>query len=353
MSETAQIVPYEKKVSNVRDLLDRSKKQIAIALPKHITADRLLRVVMTAVQTTPKLLDCSQVSLIRAVLQAAQLGLEPNDGRGFGYLIPYKGEAQFQPGYKGLVDLARRSGNVGAFVARVARQADNFDYRYGTEEYIKHRPGAEESPLTHAYAIAHIKGGDVQFDVMEEWEVLRIRERSQGYRYAVDNKRKDNPWMTDEAEMWKKTVTKRICKMLPQSIELAKAIQLDNEAEMGLPQSFDAVVVEATATEVPTSAAAPIGLAAKAEERRAKREPKTTEPPKEPPMATAAELVRVWSEKIRGTRNNRGLNSVMADIKAAGLDNAILLELSTVEVEHRKTFGPPDSTDSTDEPPTA
>ena len=164
-------------VSSVRTLLssDGVMSQIRAALPRHLTAERMLRVVMTAVQKTPRLLECSERSLIGAVVEASQLGLEPDGVRGLAYLIPRRNrktntyEAQLQIGYKGLIDLARRSGQIQTITAEVVYQKDAFRVVKGLHPDLVHEPAWNEpdpGPVIGAYAVAVLKDGGVQFHVM-------------------------------------------------------------------------------------------------------------------------------------------------------------------------------------------
>ena len=194
----AAIVPYAEKVATVRSLFDRVKPQVALALPRHLNADRLLRIAMTSVQRTPKLLDCDPKSLIAAVIQSAQLGLEPDGALGHAYLVPYGNTVTLIPGYRGLVDLARRSGQLSTISAQVVYERDTFDYTLGIDETITHRRyDGDEDPgkMTHAYAVAKLKDGGVQTVVMSRREVLAVKARSKASG--------SGPWVTDEPEMWK------------------------------------------------------------------------------------------------------------------------------------------------------
>ncbi|MBE9509110.1 MAG: recombinase RecT [Chloroflexi bacterium] len=231
-----QIVSYETKVATVRELLQRSKGQIAMALPRHMTADRMLRVAMTSVQRTPKLLDCDPVSLVGAIIETSQLGLEPDNITGQAYLIPYGKKVQLIPGYRGRLELARRSGRIQSIYARVVHEKDEFSYSYGLEETLKHTPSSDPKPgqVTHFYAVAHLVGGGVQYEVMSKAEVDLIRARS---RAATDG-----PWVTDYEEMGKKTALIRLCKVLPVSIETQRANTLDMLAEQGIDQDLGSLV---------------------------------------------------------------------------------------------------------------
>lgn len=231
-----QIVPANQKLMTIRTLLDKSKQQIALALPRHLSADRMLRITMTSVQRTPELLACDPMSLIGAVIQSAQLGLEPDGVLGMAYLIPFKDKVQLIPGYKGLIDLARRSGQLSTIFARVVYERDQFDYAYGLTERLEHIPTNDPDPgeVTYVYAVARMKDGSQQFEVMNRREIEAIKARSKSGN--------NGPWVTDFPEMAKKTVLRRLCKMLPASVELARAVALDERADLGLPQQLEDIV---------------------------------------------------------------------------------------------------------------
>ena len=174
-------------------------------------------------------------SIARAVVEAAQAGLEPTGSLGGAYLVPFfngktgRKEAQLIIGYTGLVKLARRSGEVAKVEARVVRQADEFDYGYGLDPYLIHRPAlglADDAanPMTHAYAVVHFRTGEKQFDVMSAAEILAIKARSKS---KDRNGNLTGPWVTDEAEMWKKTVLRRASKLMPLTIEAQRVLDAE------------------------------------------------------------------------------------------------------------------------------
>lgn len=230
-----------------RTTLDKMKSQIQAALPKHLDPDRMLRIVLTTVQRTPKLLECTRESLLGAIVQCAQLGLEPDGLLGQAYLIPFfnarqsRTECQLIVGYRGLVQLARRSGEISSVVARIVHQRDTFRYSYELErDILEHKPSGDPDPgpATHAYCIFRLKDGTAHFEVMTVAEINRIRDKSQGY--LRDKER--SPWSTHWEEMAKKTVLRRASKMAPASVEdrrLARAIALEDQAATGESQSFD------------------------------------------------------------------------------------------------------------------
>ena len=233
--KSTQIVPTNKKAEDIRALLEKAKPHIAMALPRHLNADRMLKIAMTSIRRTPKLLACNQQSLLGAIMQAAQLGLEPDGVLGHAYLIPFKEEVQLIVGYKGLVDLARRSGQLSTIFARVVYAEDQFEFAYGLAERMEHIPTrGEPGEVVAVYAVARLKDGGQQFEVMTRREVDAIRERSRS--------KDDGPWVTDFSEMAKKTVLRRLCKMLPASVELARAVALDERAEVGMSQNLEDVI---------------------------------------------------------------------------------------------------------------
>ncbi|QEE24489.1 recombination protein RecT [Rhodanobacter glycinis] len=224
------------------------KAQMALALPKHVTADRLARIALTEVRKVPKLAQCDQTSFLGAIMQCAALGLEPGGALGHCYLIPFENrrqnrtEVQFIVGYRGMLDLARRSGQIISLEARTVHEKDQFEVELGLESKIVHKPNwsvADRGAVTFVYAVAKLKDGGVQFDVMGRAEIEAIRDKSQGYstakRYAKDGVI-NSPWSTHFEEMAKKTVIRRLFKYLPVSIEIQQAVGLDEQAEAGLTQ---------------------------------------------------------------------------------------------------------------------
>jgi recombination protein RecT len=247
------LVVSDRRLLKLRSTLDNLRPWFANALPKHIPSERFVRVVVGAVQRTPKLLECDPSSLFAALLQCAALGLEPDGLLGQAYLIPFGKLVQFIPGYRGLIKLVRQSGEMAGVYARVVRARDQFSYAYGLDEQLEHVPhrGPDPGPLVAVYAVARFKGNEdlPQFDVMEAWEVDRIRAMSQGFQRAERNG-KDSPWHQHYDAMAMKTVLRRLCKMLPQSVDkdhLARAVALDEQAEANIAQQFGDVDPEALA----------------------------------------------------------------------------------------------------------
>ncbi len=230
----ANAVAIKQESNTVRKTLEQMKPQLEMALPKHLTPERLIRVAMTAVQNTPKLLECDRTSLLSSIMTCAQLGLEPDGVLGQAYLIPFKTRGQmrvqFIPGYKGLITLARNSGDVTSIQAQAVHENDHFVFEFGLNERLEHRPAqGERGDVVYFYAIAKFKDGGYHWDVMTRSQVEKIRDESQGYKAAVASAKKYNkpvnsPWVDHFEEMGKKTVIRRIAKYLPMDVQKAAYI---------------------------------------------------------------------------------------------------------------------------------
>jgi recombination protein RecT len=218
-------------VESVQRALELMKPQLATALPEHLTADRLLQVVMTVLRSTPALLDCDRASLYRAVMTCAQLGLEPDGVLGQAWLVPSRGKVQLVPGYRGFLVLARNSGQVTSINAQAVHRNDHFEYAYGLNERLEHVPAAgDRGEISHFYAYARFKDGGHHFDVMSKSEVDAARERSESYQAYRAGRAEDSAWVNGYAEMGKKTVIRRIAKYLPLAVQKAAALADLHEA---------------------------------------------------------------------------------------------------------------------------
>lgn len=214
------------RLDTVRDLLEKAKPRLAEVTPKHLTADRLTRVAIAAMGRTPNLLKCTPASLLNSIMQAAQLGLEPGSALGEAYLVPYKETCQLIVGYRGLISLARRSGQIASIEAHVVHEKDRFVCKYGLASQLEHEPdwSDDPGPVVAVYAVARLKDGATQVEVMTKAQVDAIRKRSRASG--------DGPWTTDYEEMARKTVVRRICKYLPLSIELAEALAIEDAVDV-------------------------------------------------------------------------------------------------------------------------
>lgn len=218
-------------ITTIKDLLDRSQAEFARALPRHLDIDRFMRIAFTSIRQNPNLLGCTPQSLLAAVMQAAQLGLEPDGILGHAYLVPYKNnksgttDAQFQVGYKGLISLARRSGEVRSICAHVVYENDKFEFAYGLSEKLEHVPArGERGNKIAVYAIAHFKDGGYAFEVMFNEDVEKIKKKSRAAS--------SGPWVDFPDEMWRKTAVRKLAKYLPLSVEFQKAAALDEYVDL-------------------------------------------------------------------------------------------------------------------------
>lgn len=227
---SGQIVSVDKKFFRIKELVESPDTLVKIgrALPSHISAEKMARVFLTACTTTPKLLECDPASLMQAVMEASSLGLLPDGVLGHGYILPYKSKAKFIPGFRGLMDMARRSGAITRIDARVVYENDYFDYEYGLEPALKHKPASSDrGGLVAVYAAAKFsETNEVAFEVMSRAEVDAIRKRSPAGSYG--------PWVTDYEEMARKTVIRRLMKYLPLSPDIQAAVTADEYAEAGV-----------------------------------------------------------------------------------------------------------------------
>lgn len=237
----------------LRDFLGgkKIKNQLQMALPKWLSPDRLLRVVFTAALRNPKILECTKESILQSVMMCAQLGLEPIMGRA--HLIPYRNskkidgrwvkvmECQMQPGYQGLIDLARRSGVISDVYGSVVYDTDTFDIEYGTDRRIIHKPDFINEPgeIIGAYVVWELKDGTKHPEFMPLRDIYKRRAKSQSYQWAEtgDPKKgggkRDSVWHQWPEDQMVKTVIKHSSKMVPASIEFMEAVTVDNEVDVG------------------------------------------------------------------------------------------------------------------------
>lgn len=204
---------------------DAFKNQVALSLPSHMTPDRFARIALTAFTKTPKLLECTRESLLRCLMDCSSLGLEP-DGR-HAHLIPYKDQCTLIIDYKGLIALARRSGDVAMIRGELVKENDEFSWNTGV---VKHSINwrADRGKSQAVYSYVKFKDGSEDWEVMTLAEVDAIMRRSQGYKSAIQYN-KAHPWISDFDEMAKKTVIRRHSKRLTLSPEFAAALEKDGD----------------------------------------------------------------------------------------------------------------------------
>lgn len=242
----AELAQDMKPKDQIAHLLNVKRGEIAKMLPKHLNGDRLLKVAQIAATSTPGLIKCDVPSLIGAIAQCAQMGLEPNTVLGHAYLVPFNtkrkdadgkekwvNSVQVIIGYKGFIDLARRSGQIVSIAAHDVCENDAFELVYGLDEKLNHTPAMQErGEVVGFYAVAKLKDGGHCFEFMSRYQVETIMRDSQ-------SKGKYGPWLDHFVEMGRKTVIRRLAKYLPLSVEFATAAALDGMAEGGQDQHVD------------------------------------------------------------------------------------------------------------------
>lgn len=239
---------------NLKDHIDRMRPQIAAALPAVITPERFTRIALTAVSANAQLANAEPMSFLGAMMQAAQLGVEPNTPLGQAYLIPFRNnrkniiEVQFQLGYKGLIDLAYRSGEFKTIYARAVYAGDEFEYAYGLEPKLNHVPkehGDTEKP-THYYAVFTLVNGGFGFEVMSYNDVFQHATRfSQALRSG-----KETPWKSDFDAMAMKTLIKRVLKYAPIKVDFMRAISQDETVKSEISPDMTLIPDEAISYQV-------------------------------------------------------------------------------------------------------
>lgn len=220
--------PANRQPKTIEDYLKQMAPAMAEALPKHMNIDRLTRIALTTIRTTPDLRKADPASLLGAVMQAAQLGLEPGL-LGHCYLLPFKNnkkgitEVTFIIGYKGMIDLARRSGHIESIYAHAVYENDEFEYELGLDPKLIHRPTRDpnKGAFIGAYAVAKFKDGGYQMEFMSRADIEQRKKRSKAANSSY------SPWTTDYEEMAKKTVVRHMWKYLPISIEVQEQVAYD------------------------------------------------------------------------------------------------------------------------------
>jgi recombination protein RecT len=205
------------------DMLEAQGPAIAKALPSNMSPERFTRNVLTVIKANPKLLECTPYSILASMMLCAQLNLEPGP-LGHAYFVPYRNnnqqEAQFQIGYKGMLELARRSGEILSIEARIVNTNDEFEFEYGLVDVLKHKPNrADPGAMVDVYALAKFTNGGHQFTVMSKAEVDKIR--------AVSKSKGSPAWSQHYNAMAKKTVLRQQFTYLPSSVETQKALLAD------------------------------------------------------------------------------------------------------------------------------
>ncbi|BBY78903.1 recombinase RecT [Mycolicibacterium pulveris] len=230
---STDVVRQTPKQKTLAKLIVDMTPELEKALPKHVTPERMARIAVTVVRATPKLAECSPASFLGALLTASQLGLEPGP-TGEAYFVPYGNVCTFIPGYRGLIKLARQSGQVSDIYAEIVYSNDKYKVTLGLNRDIEHEivDRNNRGEPTDVYAVAKFKDGTTTFVTMTKAEVEAIRARSRAS--------KDGPWATDWNAMAKKTAVRQLAKWLPLSPEFNTAVSLDGSTRTDVGPLVDA-----------------------------------------------------------------------------------------------------------------
>lgn len=249
------IVEKRNEVSPVKamgDLLKRMHTQIEKALPSVITPERFTRIALTAYSRNEKLQECTEESFLGSMMQAAQLGVEPNTPLGQAYLIPYRNkgvmEVQFQLGYRGMIDLAYRSGEVQNIQAHEVYENDTFEYELGLEPKLRHIPALKDrGNVILYYAVFKLTNGGVGFEVMSKEDVEAFaKKKSKTYGTG--------PWQSDFDAMAKKTLVKRLLKFAPLKSDFVRAVTADETIKSGISENMADLPDETVTIDAETTA---------------------------------------------------------------------------------------------------
>lgn len=254
INDVKNAVQEQQQSTSLQTLIKNSAQELGKALPAHLNPERLVRIALTCIRLTPGLAQCTPESFLGSLFVLAQTGLEPIAGRA--YLLPFVNnrkignqwvkvkEVQALIGYKGLIELFYRHESALTIDTQIVYEHDEFTYEYGTDSYLKHKPAFKDRGQVVAYyAIAKLKGGGSIFRVMSREDALdHGRKHSKTYDAQSNQFNQFSPWAKEPDAMCQKTVLIQLAKMLPLSVELQKAISVDEtsrEYKRGIDSAFD------------------------------------------------------------------------------------------------------------------
>lgn len=242
------------KTMTIAELIKVLEPEIKKALPSFITSERFTRMALSALNNNPQLQECSQMSFLAALMNVAQLGLEPNTPLGQAYLIPYKNkgkiECQFQIGFKGMIELIYRNENVQMIQAHCVYENDQFSFSYGLEPKLEHIPYTDFSnkgKMTYVYALYKLTNGGFGFEVMHKSAIDMHAEK-----YSKASASEYSPWKTDYESMAKKTVIKKLLKYAPLKVDVKRAVSNDSTIKASISADMSEIKDEVIYEEIET-----------------------------------------------------------------------------------------------------
>jgi recombination protein RecT len=299
--------PFEAGLATIGGMIDRQKSALKKALPKHLDVDRFARIAITCIRRTPQLATCDPLSFIGAVMQCAQLGLEPESALGHVFLVPFKGKAQVIIGYKGMLTLSYRSGLVRDIDANPVFDGDEFDYELGLNRRLIHRPQDDdenEKPekLIAAYAVLRFGSGGDTFKVIRRRAIDATRDAALA-QITEDWKRAQAPWARFYVEQAVKTAIRRAWKFAPSSPLIQRAVGIDELADAGIDQALDEIIDMPIEEQLERQAGAPkadpLDALADEPEQQPADKPAATPPSAKKKTSAPAEPV-TWNRRTVG-----------------------------------------------------
>lgn len=271
--------------AGVHDLLAAFKGEIGAALTGSLDVKMLLTAALNSCRKTPKLFECTQASMVSALMYSAQAGLLPDTPEQLCHLIPFKGQVVWMGGYRGFIKLAKDSGEISRMWSFPVYKGDRFDFELGSDPKIEHKPAVEDPDrvkdenLEYVYAVAEYRDGYKDFEVMTKQQVIAIQKKAPGGN--------SDAWKLQFAEMARKTVLKRLCKRLPMSPSLALAVDLDNKGVGEGKQAIHAIVQDVIGVDEKTPTA---NLADELVKKAGIKEEPDFEPPNPPDVGCVPEV---------------------------------------------------------------
>lgn len=202
------------------DAMQQSLKNVA---SKYMTEEKIVKAALLALSRQPKLAQCTTTSFLTSMMKAAQLDLDFSGATGQAYLVPFKQTCTLIVGYQGMIEVAYRSKHVEYIDAQLVYENDECVFNLGTDPKIVHIPNmdSDRGKVKFGYAVVRLKGVSIpKIELMSDSEMLAIKDRSKA--------RSDGPWVTDENEMKRKTIIRRVFKYIPKTSEILTASEIDN-----------------------------------------------------------------------------------------------------------------------------